>query len=441
MLSFYIYERNSSILENLFSLFHSAYLFSSFFFFLMIRRPPRSTLFPYTTLFRSRPRTSGHGILLSRVRAAAGVGACPCRGTSRRWIEIARRRLRRRAQAHRIRRRSRRRCTLRCGLHDGALGRTTRADFPRLRGDGRSNRGLPCFLTLLLRGIEARIESHGFVEVATRVVVAALVFSGEAAAVREERRKRPCRPLFDLVALGHGERDAKRLEEIERELLLDVEHLVELVRRGGRTGDLARRHIHHRGGHAEPLVADLIERPLPELAGANELASTHVRRGVRSAALLELQFVQKGLNARPLDEGELRGAREIGGQQIRESALERLERGVTAAEPHRKDRDRARIPGFSRNRCLLRHRRLRIGDDLLLRQRDEAALELSAHAAGAPVLDVRRIRRLGRLQISERLGAQPEEQGGGSVLRVESLRGLERGACLGEAIGLVVRDA
>src|SRR5690242_20791490 len=26
------------------------------FFFLMIRRPPRSTLFPYTTLFRSIPR-------------------------------------------------------------------------------------------------------------------------------------------------------------------------------------------------------------------------------------------------------------------------------------------------------------------------------------------------------------------------------------------------
>src|SRR5689334_23464472 len=28
--------------------------FILFFFFLMIRRPPRSTLFPYTTLFRSR---------------------------------------------------------------------------------------------------------------------------------------------------------------------------------------------------------------------------------------------------------------------------------------------------------------------------------------------------------------------------------------------------
>src|SRR2546430_17074325 len=30
-----------------------------FFFFLMIRRPPRSTLFPYTTLFRSRDLLKG----------------------------------------------------------------------------------------------------------------------------------------------------------------------------------------------------------------------------------------------------------------------------------------------------------------------------------------------------------------------------------------------
>src|SRR6201994_4384624 len=41
------------------------YLFYFFFCFLMIRRPPRSTLFPYTTLFRSpagpasAPQTSG----------------------------------------------------------------------------------------------------------------------------------------------------------------------------------------------------------------------------------------------------------------------------------------------------------------------------------------------------------------------------------------------
>src|SRR3712207_8485763 len=32
------------------------HILSFFFFFLMIRRPPRSTLFPYTTLFRSRAR-------------------------------------------------------------------------------------------------------------------------------------------------------------------------------------------------------------------------------------------------------------------------------------------------------------------------------------------------------------------------------------------------
>src|SRR2546426_11388837 len=31
------------------------------FFFLMIRRPPRSTLFPYTTLFRSLHGTGGSG--------------------------------------------------------------------------------------------------------------------------------------------------------------------------------------------------------------------------------------------------------------------------------------------------------------------------------------------------------------------------------------------
>src|SRR2546430_5811068 len=35
-----------------------------FFFFLMIRRPPRSTLFPYTTLFRSRHAVGRPGDLL-----------------------------------------------------------------------------------------------------------------------------------------------------------------------------------------------------------------------------------------------------------------------------------------------------------------------------------------------------------------------------------------
>src|SRR5215468_11457956 len=31
----------------------ASFIIFAFFFFLMIRRPPRSTLFPYTTLFRS----------------------------------------------------------------------------------------------------------------------------------------------------------------------------------------------------------------------------------------------------------------------------------------------------------------------------------------------------------------------------------------------------
>src|SRR5690349_25082447 len=41
----------------LFTSFSSTFfaLLSLLFFFLMIRRPPRSTLFPYTTLFRSTP--------------------------------------------------------------------------------------------------------------------------------------------------------------------------------------------------------------------------------------------------------------------------------------------------------------------------------------------------------------------------------------------------
>src|SRR2546430_16708893 len=44
-----------------------------FFFFLMIRRPPRSTLFPYTTLFRSHAALGGKADLLQRAVDAAPV--------------------------------------------------------------------------------------------------------------------------------------------------------------------------------------------------------------------------------------------------------------------------------------------------------------------------------------------------------------------------------
>src|SRR3712207_7039241 len=47
-------------------------------FFLMIRRPPRSTLFPYTTLFRSRTgrtgRTGGPARRVAAVRGAVRRG-------------------------------------------------------------------------------------------------------------------------------------------------------------------------------------------------------------------------------------------------------------------------------------------------------------------------------------------------------------------------------
>src|SRR3712207_7543282 len=45
------------------------------FFFLMIRRPPRSTLFPYTTLFRSRSRQPP---ARSWTRAGSGKSSKPC---------------------------------------------------------------------------------------------------------------------------------------------------------------------------------------------------------------------------------------------------------------------------------------------------------------------------------------------------------------------------
>src|SRR2546427_7784469 len=49
---------------------------SLFFFFLMIRRPPRSTLFPYTTLFRSAQQ-----VLKKNVRLASVFPSPPFRSS------------------------------------------------------------------------------------------------------------------------------------------------------------------------------------------------------------------------------------------------------------------------------------------------------------------------------------------------------------------------
>src|SRR3712207_8485870 len=53
------------------------------FFFLMIRRPPRSTLFPYTTLFRSRPAPADArgGELILRCGGGERVNTEPAAGT------------------------------------------------------------------------------------------------------------------------------------------------------------------------------------------------------------------------------------------------------------------------------------------------------------------------------------------------------------------------
>src|SRR6478672_12518107 len=52
------------------------YTFSFFYviFFLMIRRPPRSTLFPYTTLFRSAPSAAPARVARPAPRGGRGPG-------------------------------------------------------------------------------------------------------------------------------------------------------------------------------------------------------------------------------------------------------------------------------------------------------------------------------------------------------------------------------
>src|SRR5256885_16372996 len=58
----------------------TCFLLYSFFFFLMIRRPPRSTLFPYTTLFRSREIRNGEQ------QPPPRLGDAPQVGEERPWI-------------------------------------------------------------------------------------------------------------------------------------------------------------------------------------------------------------------------------------------------------------------------------------------------------------------------------------------------------------------
>src|SRR5256885_12267720 len=59
-------------------------LFVFVFFFLMIRRPPRSTLFPYTTLFRSGSRRNATSCWrTSRLAPRRGSALAPDRKSTR----------------------------------------------------------------------------------------------------------------------------------------------------------------------------------------------------------------------------------------------------------------------------------------------------------------------------------------------------------------------
>src|SRR2546427_6528549 len=68
--------------------------YRSFFFFLMIRRPPRSTLFPYTTLFRSRvvavdPALGTQTVLnVTGVNFATPVGIAIGKGGSPLYVQM-----------------------------------------------------------------------------------------------------------------------------------------------------------------------------------------------------------------------------------------------------------------------------------------------------------------------------------------------------------------
>src|SRR3712207_9415795 len=55
-------------------------------FFLMIRRPPRSTLFPYTTLFRSLPLRRVHRDVDPALRRGCRIGARARGGEARRAV-------------------------------------------------------------------------------------------------------------------------------------------------------------------------------------------------------------------------------------------------------------------------------------------------------------------------------------------------------------------
>src|SRR5204863_8673067 len=68
---------------------HSTDCHRRVFFFIMIRRPPRSTLFPYTTLFRSVAGTSERRFIGSpSTTGREPSNTSPCTGTDRKSTRL-----------------------------------------------------------------------------------------------------------------------------------------------------------------------------------------------------------------------------------------------------------------------------------------------------------------------------------------------------------------
>src|SRR5271168_521192 len=167
-----------------------------YFFFLMIRRPPRSTLFPYTTLFRSRVLGQRGGVL---VRNALGQPGREQAWRDCQYADAQRPEVACHGQAH---------------ARDSGFGRGV-GDLPDLALERRDRRGVDDDAALLVLGFvlahvagrqPADIERGDEVEIDDRLEGLEIVRTGFRHG-----------PLRD-AATGRGHRDVQAAEFVDRGL-------------------------------------------------------------------------------------------------------------------------------------------------------------------------------------------------------------------------------